>query len=51
MDCAAENDIGGVIASQFFHALFAKHPFDGIDDIGFPGAVRTDDSRNSFVEL
>ena len=48
---AGEDDVGHLLAAQAFDALLAEHPFDGVDDVRFAGAVGADDDRDAAREL
>ncbi len=43
-----ENDILHFFTSERLGALFTQHPEDGIHDVAFPAAIRTDDRSHSF---
>ena len=44
---AFEDDVRHVFAAQTLRALFAQHPFDGVDDVRFSGPVGANDDGDS----
>ena len=48
---AVEDDVGHFVAAKAFRALFAERPFDRVDDVRLPGAVRADEGANTLVQL
>jgi hypothetical protein len=48
---AGEDDVLHLAAAQRFRPLLAQHPGDGVDDVGFSGAVGADDDRNPWLEV
>ena len=48
---AGEDDVLHLPAAQGFRALLAHHPRQGVDDVGFAGAVRADDRADARLEL
>jgi len=48
---AGEDDVLHLAAAQGLGALLAQHPGDGVDDVGFPGAVGADDDRDPRLEV
>ncbi len=47
---AGEDDVLHLAAAQGFGALFAHDPGQGVDDVGFPGAVGADDAGDARFE-
>ena len=47
---AREDDVFHLAAAQRLRALFAQHPADGVDDVGLPRAVRSDDAGDARFE-
>jgi hypothetical protein len=50
MVVAREDDLVHAGTAQLLGALFAEHPTDRVDEIGFSGAVRADDRRDAWFE-
>ena len=48
---AVEDDVGHLLAAERLGALRAEHPFDGVDDVRFAGAVGPDDDRDAAREI
>ncbi len=48
---AVEDHVGHFPAAEALDALLAQHPLDGVDDVRFPRAVRTDDDGDSLGEF
>ena len=48
---AVEDDVGHLFAAETLGALVAEDPFDGVDDVAFAAAVRSDDARDPGREL
>ena len=44
---AIKDAIGHAFGAQRFVALLAQNPGNGVDDVGFTAAVRTDDARQA----
>ena len=49
--CSGKNNILHGCAAQLFDALFSEHPADRVRDIALSASVRSDDPRDSVVEL
>src|SRR5699024_1920076 len=47
---AGEDDVLHLAAAQGFGSLFAQDPGDGVDDVGFTGAVGADDAGDARFE-
>ena len=48
---AIEDDVGHLLAAETLRGLIAQQPFEGVDDVAFAGAVRTDDARHARSEI
>ena len=48
---AVEDHIGHLAAAQGLGGLFAEHPADGVGDVGFAAAVRTDNGGHARQEI
>ena len=48
---AGEDDVLHLAAAQRFRPLLAEHPGDGVDDVGFAGAIWADDDRDPRLEV
>jgi hypothetical protein len=46
-----KNDVRHFAAAQCFRRLFAEHPANGIEHVGFSTTVRPDDGRDAFVKF
>ena len=47
---AVENHVEHRFAAQGFGGLFAKHPFEAVNDVGFSATIRADDAGDRRVE-
>ena len=50
-DRSGEDHVGHLAAAEAAHRLLAEDPFDGVDDVRLPRAVRTDDDGDAVGEL
>ena len=48
---AVENYVSHFATTKRFGGLFAEHPANGVEQIGFATTVRADDGGHAFVEI